>query len=145
MKFSSKCPTCGKPIHDKRRSYCSEVCRPHAPCRRCGKPAVCGRYAGCCSWECKEFLRLEGLEKLSQRVVARAKEIGPAHYAVKKALKDGTLARKPCEVCGSSKSIPHHPDYSKKLDVRWLCRTHHQLEHARLRKEGTDPMMPSVI
>ncbi len=38
----------------------------------------------------------------------------------------GLLKRKPCEVCGTWDNLErHHDDYSKPLEVRWLCRTHH--------------------
>jgi len=51
--------------------------------------------------------------------------------AVGNAIRDGRLNRGPCEVCGSRESVEgHHEDYSKPLDVRWLCREHHKALHA---------------
>jgi hypothetical protein len=45
------------------------------------------------------------------------------------AIRRGHLERQPCEVCGTTEDIhAHHDDYSKPLEVRWLCRTHH-IEH----------------
>lgn len=38
----------------------------------------------------------------------------------------GKLRPQPCEVCGETKVEKHHDDYSKPLQVRWLCRTHHR-------------------
>lgn len=43
------------------------------------------------------------------------------------------LERKPCEICGDINVNAHHEDYSKPLEVRWLCTKHHGEEH---RKHG---------
>ena len=51
-----------------------------------------------------------------------------AHVAVGNALRDGRLVRQPCEVCGE-RAQAHHDDYSKPLEVRWLCTTHHAEWH----------------
>lgn len=51
-----------------------------------------------------------------------------AHMAVGNAIRDGRLIRQPCEVCGEFAQA-HHDDYSKPLDVRWLCTTHHAEWH----------------
>lgn len=52
-----------------------------------------------------------------------------AHVTCGNAIRDGKLIRQPCEVCGSAKAQAHHDDYSKPLDVRWLCSTHHSEWH----------------
>lgn len=45
-------------------------------------------------------------------------------------IKRGKVVRQPCEVCGATENVEgHHHDYSKPLDVRWLCRRHHKDEH----------------
>lgn len=50
-----------------------------------------------------------------------------AHVVAGNAIRDGRLIRETsCSECGSSESIEgHHDDYSKPLDVRWLCRQCH--------------------
>lgn len=49
---------------------------------------------------------------------------------VNNALRDKRLERKPCEVCGTTTRVHgHHDDYSKPLDVRWLCAAHHRQWH----------------
>jgi hypothetical protein len=53
--------------------------------------------------------------------------------AVKYALKTGKLVRKPCEVCNVVPAQAHHEDYSKPLEVVWLCRKHHTERHVTLR------------
>ena len=48
-----------------------------------------------------------------------------AHNAVARALRSGKLVKEPCEVCGAVRVHAHHDDYSKPLEVRWLCPLHH--------------------
>lgn len=55
-----------------------------------------------------------------------------AHNAVARAVKKGILVPKPCERCGSEKSLAHHEDYDKKLDVMWLCQPCHKQRHKEL-------------
>lgn len=50
-----------------------------------------------------------------------------AHTTTGNAVRDGKLVRKPCEICGKEKSEAHHEDYSKPLEVIWLCKQHHGL------------------
>lgn len=50
-------------------------------------------------------------------------------YAVKYAVKSGKLIKLPCFVCGEIEVEGHHPDYSRPLDVVWLCKTHHREVH----------------
>jgi hypothetical protein len=49
------------------------------------------------------------------------------HAVVSKAVRDGRLIKHPCEVCGSATVQAHHSDYSKPLEVIWLCLKHHRL------------------
>lgn len=45
----------------------------------------------------------------------------------------GKLLRQPCEVCSNPKSEAHHADYSRPLEVAWLCFKHHrEVEHGQL-------------
>lgn len=60
-----------------------------------------------------------------------------AHILVGNAIRDGKLIKKPCEGCGSNRSHAHHDDYSKPLEVRWLCAKHHA-EHHKLEKLKND-------
>jgi hypothetical protein len=52
-----------------------------------------------------------------------------AAVAVGNALRDGRLTRQPCHVCGQTAVEGHHPDYSRPLDVVWLCNQHHREAH----------------
>ena len=52
-----------------------------------------------------------------------------ARLFVLSALNSGKLKKLPCIVCGSLKSQAHHEDYSKPLEVIWLCALHHKRLH----------------
>jgi hypothetical protein len=58
-----------------------------------------------------------------------------AHWTVHNAIRDGRLERQPCEICGVEKTDAHHDDYSKPLEVRWLCRKHHGIQHRKYHTE----------
>ena len=49
------------------------------------------------------------------------------HYAVSV----GKLKKQPCEVCGDVNVQAHHEDYTKPMEVRWLCRRHHNDAHGK--------------
>jgi hypothetical protein len=66
--------------------------------------------------------------------VARYPQKRKARVIVGNAIRDGRLIRKPCEVCGLEKSEAHHADYSKPLEVRWLCLIHHREADNKERK-----------
>jgi hypothetical protein len=55
-----------------------------------------------------------------------------AHYLTKNAIRDGRLIKQPCELCECEYDIEaHHYDYSKPLDVQWLCRACHLTVHGK--------------
>lgn len=65
-------------------------------------------------------------------------------------LKRGKIERKPCEIEGcQEKPQMHHDDYSKPLEVRWLCRKHHLLIHKNYyftsKSSYTLAALPAVI
>jgi hypothetical protein len=47
-------------------------------------------------------------------------------------LRKGSLIKQPCEVCGTAEAEAHHKDYSRPLEITWLCKPHHLLEHGRI-------------
>ena len=57
---------------------------------------------------------------------------GAAHSAVQSALKNGRLVKQPCP-CGSEKSLAHHEDYDRKLEVVWLCQPCHKRRHKEMK------------
>ena len=79
------------------------------------------------------YARNRELEK--QRMRDRYQRDKPkfrARQAVSRAIKAGKLSRGPCVKCEATDKIQaHHPDYSKPLEVVWLCPKCHGLEHSR--------------
>lgn len=56
-----------------------------------------------------------------------------ARVLVRNAVRDGRLAKQPCVVCGTTENIEaHHEDYSRPLEVVWLCRKHHGEAHRQI-------------
>jgi ribosomal protein S27AE len=41
----------------------------------------------------------------------------------------------PCIRCGNEKSLAHHEDYDKPLDVMWLCQPCHKQRHKELKEK----------
>jgi hypothetical protein len=89
-------------------------------------------------WRCRKCSSIREKSRPSHSYRQRAYEKKypqkkKAHFAVKDAIIRGVLQRLPCEICGNPKAHAHHDDYSKPLEVRWLCPQHH-VEHHRPRK-----------
>jgi ribosomal protein L37AE/L43A len=63
--------------------------------------------------------------ELSDEQRRKANSRSTANVAVRR----GKLQIQPCEKCGASEAEKHHDDYSKPLDVRWLCRGCHMEHH----------------
>jgi len=52
-----------------------------------------------------------------------------ARVQLKSAVRNGAIQRQPCEACGQGNAEGHHDDYSRPLEVRWLCRPCHNAIH----------------
>lgn len=61
---------------------------------------------------------------------SRFPEKHAAHITLNNAVAAGKIQKLPCSVCGSNSKVEaHHHDYSKPLDVDWLCQEHHKEKH----------------
>jgi len=66
-----------------------------------------------------------------QNWVERNPQKNRAHRIVAKAVKSGELTKnQSCVKCGDGPTDAHHEDYSKPLEVIWLCRQCHVDLHA---------------
>lgn len=57
-----------------------------------------------------------------------------AHKLVYANMRNGNIKRLPCIICGNEKSEAHHEDYSKPLEIMWMCKKHHTEHHVNSRK-----------
>ena len=66
---------------------------------------------------------------ISKRWAEKNPDKKQATTAVNNAVRDGRLTKEPCFFCGDDNRVhAHHHDYSKPLDVTWLCpKCHHRL------------------
>lgn len=57
-----------------------------------------------------------------------------AHILVGNAVRSGKLRRQPCAACNAINTQAHHEDYSRPLDVIWLCAECHMRRHRMMRR-----------
>lgn len=67
--------------------------------------------------------------KAKAKYAARNPEKIKAHSKVLYHIRAGNLTPQACEKCGDENVHAHHDDYSKPLNVRWLCAAHHRQHH----------------
>ena len=66
---------------------------------------------------------------------AKDRRRSAAHNAVARAIRNGSILRIPCIRCGETKSLAHHEDYDKPLEVMWLCQPCHKQRHKELKAD----------
>lgn len=85
----------------------------------------------------KEYAKTDAFKKshlaANMRYIVANPDRSKARNAVSNAVRDGKLFKQPCFMCGALAEA-HHPDYSRPLDVVWLCDHHHKQAHAMVRQ-----------
>lgn len=77
----------------------------------------------------RKKIMADTMRKAIQNPQLRARH--EARWKLRREIVQGRIVRQPCEKCAEPKAHAHHEDYSKPLDVRWLCRKCHGLEHRK--------------
>lgn len=128
-----ECPPCRKERQKRYRLIRKEK----------GKPVVSGKMPRDYHREYDKDYYKKPEKREKRNALARKYQKAPktaprwkARRAVRQAVLNGTLKRLPCEVCGEPKTHGHHDDYSKPLDVRWLCPKHHVEHHNKIKATG---------
>lgn len=96
------------------------------PCPKCGERTEGRRYCPSCQ---AEYDRIH--PKASPGLSEEQRQRGVVRSYANVYKRRGKLIPQPCEHCGASKVEMHHEDYSKPLDVRWLCMPCHKRLHAK--------------
>lgn len=65
---------------------------------------------------------------------ARARAI--VHMRIRR----GKMERQPCEKCGDPQAQAHHRDYTKPLEITWLCKRCHRKHHIELEEQTVDEL-----
>lgn len=115
-------------MSDGRLGKCKECCKSDAVANRRAKPE---QYLAYDRARVNEPHRVEARKLQRENQKINEPEKIAARYAVSNAIRDGRLVKQPCEVCGKENAHGHHEDYSKPLEVNWLCHTHHMERHRK--------------
>ena len=81
----------------------------------------------------KESKRLKATTEITRAWRAEDARRAVAHSSVARAVRRGELFRQPCCRCGEVKSVAHHEDYDKPLEVMWLCQSCHKQRHKEMK------------
>lgn len=122
------CETCATPFWARRDKikagdgrFCSRSCMLKAPRTRDMSGENNPRWLGGVTADNYRYKKTQ---------VERYPDRNRARQAVRDAVQSGRLMRGPCADCKKSGStFAHHEDYSKPLDVVWLCRSCHRARH----------------
>lgn len=113
------CPRCSteKPISEFAWQQARQ--RPYGWCRACSRASH------------KAWLKTEAGRAAMARFNRKRYDSQPvkARAFTFAAIRLGVLVRQPCEVCGVNQVEAHHVDYSRPLEVQWLCAIHHRVKH----------------
>jgi hypothetical protein len=152
MKKCFKCQT-SKPLTEFYKH--SEMADGHlGKCKQCTKKDVHVNFLikqQDPEWAIKERERQRKKEE-KRRVLGLVKKYTKGKYIrptannkMGNAVRSGKLIKLPCQVCGNQRTQGHHEDYSKPLDVVWLCTRHHADRHIHLRDRKTLSKKPMPI
>lgn len=134
------CYSCGKLKENPKQGYCYECKNAKERARtlatgkvkkhRTGKCACGNEFASYSGHECVDCYRKRRQDRkdnpdYDDRILKESVRAMTRQY-----VKRGILIKQPCVKCGTSENIEaHHEDYTKPLDVLWLCREHHRELH----------------
>jgi ribosomal protein S27AE/uncharacterized protein YlaI len=135
-----ECPRCGtltefSDDYIKRRGYMCNPCKSRATIESAKKHKE-RKYS-----HTREYQKTHKFDRseYSKRYRNNNPEKKKAHSLVQTAIRNGSIIKQQCLVCGDSNSHAHHDDYTKPLEIKWLCHIHHMELHSMLKaREGKE-------
>lgn len=124
---------------DGHLNKCKECCKSDATARRESKLEEIRAYD---RERSRKDSRIAAAAEINRAWRQADRRRSAAHNAVARAIRRGELSRRPCEQCGAAKTVAHHDDYNKPLEVRWLCQPCHVRHHKFLSKLMVANHMP---
>lgn len=124
--YLNKCSDCVKARVSKHRDLNLERIREYDRQRSMLPHRVAARV---------DYLKTESGAIARKKALDKYKKVRPmayaAHIITQNYVRDGKLTpASECSVCGSTYKIEgHHDDYTKPLDIRWLCNPCHRKWH----------------
>jgi len=112
---------------DKLRSYCKNCDHKSSALRNRADPDRAIKDKARFSTEQGRADKLSQVKRYHEKYPERYK----ARQELNRAIRNGIIIQKPCKVCGFCITEAHHDDYSKPLDVIWLCKKHHAERHRK--------------
>lgn len=124
---NSICANCGKEFIARRREL--EKGRAKCCCRSCrnsywNKGKNNPNWKGGISKDYYHYKKIQ-VQRYPDRIRAR--------NVISSRINRGSLIKGTCVVCGSTDTVAHHIDYTKPLDIVWLCKKHHREIHNEMR------------
>lgn len=127
--YLGKCKACSRRDVIENRTKNLDYYRKYDRTRANDPVRVAGRQKYAETEKCKVNQRRIKSEWNKRNEIKRE-----AHDKVRQAILKGNLQRQPCEKCNTTDKVEaHHEDYSKPLEVMWLCDAHHKERHKFLR------------
>lgn len=114
---------------------------------RCGNERA--PYSNCYCTECasnwrkKYFIRNPEKKIIQDKAEEKRKNSSKhtfkilARQFLYNAIRRKAISKSPCEICGKIKVQAHHDDYTKPLEVRWLCSIHHGEHHRKVKQQNS--------
>lgn len=83
-----------------------------------------------------ELMRKQDAEN-AKRMRLKHKKKASVRKMVGYRVSNGIIKPLPCAFCGETKTVAHHNDYDKPLELLWLCTSHHRAWHRLFIAENT--------